>query len=97
MSETYPDGVHKLPEQVCLNCGHHFNACGVVGEENAPQPKVGDTVVCIQCAGVMQIGPDLRLKGFTEEEARAVAADGGLVDQLMRTVGRVRIVKARMN
>jgi hypothetical protein len=87
-------GPVRVPKTTCFNCGHTLDA--VDGPDMGEPPRPGDVTVCLTCAHVMKFGADLKLEGFTEEEARALAADPRLCRDLARIVKDVRFVITKM-
>jgi Zn ribbon nucleic-acid-binding protein len=58
---------HRMPPQMCLRCGHHFDAASGMNDVVAPQP--GDLSVCIKCGHAMAF-TKRGLRELTKSERR---------------------------
>jgi hypothetical protein len=78
---------------MCPYCGLVMNGIGHPGHRHAPEP--GSLSVCIRCAGVCELGPDLGLLAIDPADlARYRAEDPDLDRDLARLVSAVREVAA---
>lgn len=60
MTKFIKDGyVGRVPMAFCPFCFWQLDAATNMEGPDAPQP--GDFTVCIECAGVLQYGPDMQL------------------------------------
>lgn len=64
---------YKMPPRMCLSCGRLLNAVSGVNSDAAP--SAGSFTVCIGCAHVMAVAPNLTLRDLTDEERREAAFD----------------------
>lgn len=56
--------------QLCPKCGYELDAATKVeGDQGAPEPN--DVTVCIQCASVLQFGPELKLTAISLDDVPA--------------------------
>lgn len=85
----------RTPECHCLNCGAQLDAVTAAGHTNPPH--AGALSVCLHCGAVMMLDRELQVRGVTEAEARAIAADPDLVRELARIVVCIRHTAAARN
>jgi len=82
-----------MPEQRCLNCGVKLDTLGT-GDRNVPaRPAPGDVTACIKCGAVMILDENLKLRGFTDQEAEDLRKDAGTMNALAGIVRRIYILK----
>jgi len=63
----------QLEKDTCPACGYTLDAAtGVQGNEI---PGPGDISICINCASVLEFGPTLKLKLFSELELKKLSKE----------------------
>lgn len=87
----------RVQETKCLGCGATLDAVSDVssGAKSAPNP--GDPIACLKCGGVATINDSGAICPFTEDQARELAADEGMLRELRRVVGAIHFLKAARN
>ena len=66
---------HKLPIQLCLNCGRKSECCSTTEQNWQKAPVEGDITICVGCGYVMAFDKDLRFRVLTIAEQAAVFSD----------------------
>jgi len=74
----------KIPDSVCL-CGYRMTDCDNV-HGGDPDPKAGDTSVCLNCGQILKFDSDLRLRKATAAEVRELMRD----ESAWRTIERAQ-------
>lgn len=91
------DGIVRVPEHRCLNCGARLNAIGVHGQGlPAEMPEPGDPVACMRC-GAVATWEDGEIRGFTDAEMDALIADTERMDELARLVKGIHFLRGAQN